>query len=72
MKYWTIVSPNDSDDSTPFYETLSEDEIIAQYWDYWSNQMIAKYGAEEFEKNWSKKECIEDWVTIHWAIESTE
>lgn len=71
MRYWTIVTPTSGEDSTPIYETLSDDEIIEQYWDYWSSRMIAKYGLEEFEKNWSKKECIEDWVIIHWAWESS-
>lgn len=70
MKYWTIVTPTNANDSTPIYETLSEDEIIKQYWEYWSSRMINKYGEEEFKKNWSIKECIEDWVTIHWAWES--
>jgi hypothetical protein len=32
--------------------------------------MIHKYGREEFERNWSKIECIEDWVTVNWAWES--
>lgn len=70
MKYWSIVLPSDND-GTPFCETLSEDEIIDQYWDRWSERMIAKYGEEEFEKNWCKRDCIDDWVVVHWAIEST-
>jgi hypothetical protein len=64
VKYWTIVSPSDND-GTPFYETLSEDEIIDQYWNHWSERMIAKYGVEEFEKNWCKRDCIDDWVVVH-------
>ena len=71
MRYWTRVSPLDKS-GTHFYETLSEDEIIAEYWDYWSERMIAKYGKEEFEKTWSRQECIEDWITLHWATESIE
>ena len=65
MKYWTICYPGDSQEVV--YETLSEADIIQQYWPYWSSKMIDKYGEEEFKKQWSEKECIEDWVTIHWA-----
>ena len=72
MRYWTIVTPDNDEDSTPIYETLSEDEIIEQYWDYWSGRMITKYGEEEFQKNWSKQDCIDDWTILHWAWESKE
>jgi len=68
MKYWSMSYPDD--DGNDMVETLSEDEIIAQYYPYWSGRMIEKYGQEEFDKTWSKKECIEDWVVVHWAWES--
>jgi hypothetical protein len=71
MRYWTIATPHPETDE-PVYETLSEDEILEQYYPYWSGKMIEKYGLEEFNKTWSKKECIEDWVTIHWAWKSSE
>jgi hypothetical protein len=71
MRYWTIVTPTSAEDNTTIYETLSDDEIIEQYWDYWSSRMIAKYGGEEFQKSWcNKQDCIDDWVAIHWAVES--
>ena len=60
--------PDENDNDV--VETLSEDEIIAQYYPYWSSRMIEKYGQKEFDKTWSKKECIEDWVVVHWAWES--
>jgi len=69
MKYWSMSYPDENDNDV--VETLSEDEIIAQYYPYWSGRMIEKYGQEEFDKIWSKKECIEDWVVVHWAWEST-
>jgi hypothetical protein len=68
MKYWSMSYPDENDNDV--VETLSEDEIIAQYYPYWSGRMIEKYGQEEFDKTWSKKECIEDWVVVHWAWES--
>ena len=68
MKYWSMSYPDENDNDV--VETLSEDEIIAQYYPYWSGRMTEKYGQEEFDKTWSKKECIEDWVVVHWAWES--
>ena len=71
MRYWTIVTPED-DAGTPLYETLSEDEILEQYYPYWSSKMIEKYGLEEFNKNWCRLDCIDDWCVVHWAWESKE
>ena len=31
--------------------------------------MIKKFGQEEFDKTWSKKDCLEDWIVVHWAVE---
>ena len=68
MRYWTCVSPDAKGD--PIYNTLSDDEIIKQFYPYWSEKMIQKYGLEVFKRNWSKIECIEEWVTINVAWES--
>jgi hypothetical protein len=68
MRYWSIAYPDGNDNN--IVETLSEDQIIEQYYPYWSGKMIEKFGQEEFDKNWSKKECIEDWIVVHWAWES--
>jgi hypothetical protein len=68
MKYWSINYPGDSGED--IVETLSEEEILEQYYTYWSGKMIEKYGQKEFEKTWSTQECIEDWVVVHCAWES--
>lgn len=68
MKYWCIGYPDENGNDV--VETLSEDEILEQYYDYWSTQMIKKFGQEVFEKDWCKQDCIDDWVHIHWAWES--
>jgi hypothetical protein len=31
--------------------------------------MIAKFGQEDFEANYSEKDCIDDWVVVNWAWE---
>jgi hypothetical protein len=71
MRYWTIATPHPETDE-PVYETFSEKEIFSKYWEEWSAKMIAKYGQEQFDKGWSREECIEDWVTVNWAWESSE
>jgi hypothetical protein len=70
MKYWSIAYPGGNGEDV--VETLSEDEIIEYYYPHWEKKMIEKYGQEEFDKTWSKKECLEDWVITHWAWEATE
>lgn len=65
MKYWCH---NGEGDSVAVY---SEDEIIDEYWEIWSTAMIKKYGKEEFEKTWSRQDCIDDWVVVNWAWESS-
>ena len=64
MKYWTICYPSDTNEVV--YETLSEQEIVAQYFNYWSNQMKKVGKREEI----SAALCIEDWCIIHWAWET--
>jgi hypothetical protein len=68
MKYYTYVYPGDG--MEPIYTTLSEEDIIAQYWDTWYIQMCKKFGEEYVKKYFCQYDCIDDWVTIHWAWES--
>ena len=54
MKYWCTTvydrwHPN-ADSDGGHIETLSEDEILEEYYPYWSGKMIRKYGQEEFDK----------------------
>lgn len=67
MKYWIYVEPASETSMLPVWTILSEKAILAQYWDYWYDRMrLAGNGAEI-----SEQRCIEDWVTIHWAVEAT-
>ena len=60
-----MVSPDEND--RPVYETFSEKEIIEMYWPYWYKQMCKKYGKAHVDSNYTRKDCVEDWVVIHWA-----
>lgn len=46
---------------------LTEEDILREYWEFWSRKMSEKYGQDhEFITD---KNCIEDWVSSHWATE---
>ena len=68
MRYWTIAYPDENGNDV--VETLSDDEIIKQYWDYWYGRMCDKFGKEYVDANYSKQDCIDDWTVVHWAVES--
>lgn len=61
MKYWTYVEPGK--EGKEEYRTLSEQEILRQYFPYWSNRM-KEVGHEHLI---TRQNCIDDWVTLHWA-----
>jgi len=62
MKLYEISYPTEDGDVT---EILTEDEIIAQYYTYWSTKMIQNCPNEPL----TRERCIEDWVIVHWATE---
>lgn len=68
MRYWTIAYPDENGNDV--VETLSDDEIIKQYWDYWYGRMCDKFGKEHVDTNYCKQDCIDDWTIVHWAVES--
>jgi len=67
MKTYTFVQPGE-DGITPEWITLSEDQIIDEYWNYWSGQM--KKVGKESEIN--RENCIYDYCVVHWATEDKE
>jgi len=46
-------------------QVLTEDQIIAEFWDYWCTQM-RRVGKEDMI---TRERCLEDWITINWAEE---
>ena len=69
-KYYTYVEPGE-DGVTPVYHTISTDEILKSYGPYWYSAMKKKYGEEIVKCNFNDSDCIEDWVVVNWAWEST-
>lgn len=63
-KYYTISYPGNM--GQHIQETLSEDQILQIYYEYWSNRM--KKVGKEYKI--SEYNCILDWASVHWATES--
>ena len=74
MRYWSYAEQLYVENDATEHEviTLSEDEIIEQFYPYWEEKMIEKYGREEFERDWSPQDCVMDWVVINFAWESSD
>lgn len=64
MRYYTICYLGEFNQHVE--ETFSEDQIIKSYFDYWSDKM-KEIGKEHMI---SKEKCIEDWIVVHWAVET--
>ena len=66
MKYWTIVFEGEYGQTVA--ETWSEDQIIESYYKYWSTSILINNPKADI----SKERCIQDWVIVHWAVETDE
>lgn len=74
MRYWTFVEPlsPENEDFSPVFTTMSDEDILKEYWDSWYERMCNKFGKDHVDANYGPQECIDDWVIVHWAIESKE
>lgn len=48
--------------------TVTEDQIIKEYYSWWEAQMIKKFGVGHYLI--TPEQCIEDWIVVNWAWES--
>ena len=64
MKLYEIAYPDENNNDV--VEILTEDEILATYWEYWVERMQS-IGLNHLI---TKENCIKDWCTIHWARET--
>ena len=72
MRHWLIVEPAGSS-SEPVWSIYSDDAILASYWEYWLAKGIQynrEQGLEE-GNGLNPLRCIDDWVTINWAVVAT-
>lgn len=50
--------------------TMSEKEILEQYYPYWYRKMCEKFGQEYVDATYSFEDCLDDWKIVNWAWES--
>lgn len=65
-KYYTIVFPGEHGQHVQ--ETWSREQILKSYYTYWNRKMFESGNSHLV----SEERCIEDWITIHWAMETDE
>lgn len=66
MKYWTIVFPGEYGQHVQ--ETWNTEQILKSYYTYWCTKMIQNVPNPDL----SQENCIDDWVVVHWAVETDE
>ena len=69
MRYYRYIEPRDpvNDDFSPEIITLSEQDVLDSYWNYWYTNMCNKYGKETVNRDYTKNHCLQDWCVVHWA-----
>lgn len=70
MRYWRLDYQNMA--GKDITRILSDDDIIAEYWNYWYGKMTAKFGKDYVDQNFSKSDCIDDWSVVNWAVQVME
>lgn len=65
MKKYSFMELTDDEEAK--MTVMTEDQILEEYWEFWSRKMTEKYGPDH---EWITSEnCIEDWCVTHWAVE---
>ena len=69
MRYYRYIEPHDptNDNFAPEIVTLSEQEILDYYWDYWYTGMCENFGKDTVDQEYTKDHCLKDWKAVHWA-----
>ena len=72
MKYYCYNSYTLNEDGShnPCVKIYIEAEILKEWREYWKEKVIYRCG-EEYFKTLSEKDCIEDWIMVNWAWETT-
>jgi hypothetical protein len=68
MRYWSYNEQLNEIDS--HVVAVSDDDILDMYWNWWYGKMCEKFGKEIVDRDYTKQDCIDDWVVVHWAWES--
>jgi hypothetical protein len=52
-------------------ETVSEEQIRDWEWYDWQRKMSRKYGADYVNENFCFQDCLDEWIIVNKAWEST-
>ena len=69
MKYFSYNHYDPDHEDGGYVRTVSEQEILDEYWDWWYGKMCEKFGKDHVDANYSSEDCVEDWVVVNWAWE---
>ena len=72
MRYYCYNEPSGERGEYNEVITMSEEEIREDYWDHWYYLMCLKFGKDHVDATYTFKECLEDWIAVHWAWESKD
>lgn len=72
MRYWLYAEPAGKS-GEPIWMIYSDDAILAQYWEYWSRKMTDHNAFNNIPEGTgvNPRNCLDDWVTTHWAVPAT-
>lgn len=65
MRYYSYTEPDYLHEFEATKYIYSEEEILGEYWDFWTDKM-REVGRSELI---NKQNCIDDWCTNNWAVE---
>jgi hypothetical protein len=65
MRRFTYLELNPENLDVPHVVTMTDDEILALYFDWWQTQMREAGKADQI----SPEGCLEDFIAVHWAHE---
>lgn len=60
---WSWIDPDG-------IHTMTESEIIAEYYPYWRQQMLRK-NPQFTDTDLDRERAIQDFVVVHWAYQET-
>ena len=71
MRYFCY---NEWDEKTgdKWVETVSEEQIRDWEWYDWQRKMSRKYGTDYVNENYCFQDCLDDWIIVNQAWESTD
>jgi len=62
-----IVGKYFSYKNNSYVRTVSEQEILDEYWNQWYDKVCEKFGKDRADTVYSWKDCIDDWIIVNQA-----